>query len=232
MVKASPELGDKISMKQVKRPYQDLSSRTATRFSLVRDYILNSDCFESDSFEPDSFESDCGDSTSLSANSAGAVALDSKKSTLRNGDPGGAVRATAPLEFDSAHTDSYCTNSNHTDSNRTNSNYTSAVDLLSVGVLSDKFISDNLQDEYAIDIISHKRPVGKMREVAEWTIGVSSSFSWLHRSSIRAFLSWRAEGLARIIFPRFNFSQRLIESSFTLFNSSRPWGLHYRPQSL
>ncbi len=156
-----------------------------------------------------------GDSPSLSANSAGAVALDSKKSTLRNGDPGGAVRATAPLEFDLARISN---------------------ERLPAKSVSDEFISDNLQDEYAIDIISHKRPVGIMAEVAEWTIGVSSSFSWLRRSSIRAFPSWRAEGLARIIFLLFdtslNYSMYLIESLFGHEKMNRPWGLHYRPQSL
>ncbi len=178
-----------------------VSSGIAARLSFIADYnFLNS------------FG---GDSISLSANSAGAVALDSKKSTLRNGDPGGAVRATAPLEFDLA-----CTK----------------YKVRPVRIVSDEFISDNLQDEYAIDIISHKRPVGIMTEAAEWTIGGSSSFSWLRRSSIRAFPSWRAEGLARIIFPLFDTSMKyslyLIESLLGHLKINRPWGLHYRPQSL
>lgn len=191
-----------------------------------------------------------GDSSFLSANSAGAVALE-YKSTLRNGDPGGASGATAPLEFV---TGAVCSNK-----------------LPVSDLIIDEFISDNLQDEYAIDIFSHKRPAGVMRGFAERTIGAPLSFPWLRRSRIRAFLSWRAERLARIIslarisvatagwYPSKVWVTALSTTHKTLTNAcqsyaarliagtpgklvaalhksvypmSRPWGLHYRPQFL
>ena len=140
-----------------------------------------------------------GDSTFLSANSAGAVALEIT-ATLRNGDPGGASGVTAPLEFVTQKTQ--------------------VSDLL-----IDEFISDNLLDECVINAtgadnvdnkitdivsisVSKERPAGTMRGFAEGTLGAPSAisiasrvlFSWLRRSPVRACLSWRAERLARNLF--------------------------------
>ncbi len=145
-----------------------------------------------------------GDSTFLSANSAGAVALEIT-ATLWNGDPGGASGVTAPLEFDLL---------KHTDCKAQVSD-----------LLIDEFISDNLLDECVINAtgadntdnkvtdivsisVSKERPAGTMRGFAEGTLGAPSAisiasrvlFSWLRRSPVRACLSWRAERLARNLF--------------------------------
>ncbi len=152
------------------------------------------------------------DSTSFSLNSVGAVALDTK-STLRNGDPSGDSIATASSEFSAI--------------NQETINRETISDLI-----SDEFISDNLLDECTIDTNdtnSHKRPAGVLRLFAEWTIGFEQAFPWLRGSSICAFPSWRAEGLARIIFPASLLVAAVLSHTENL---SRPWGLHYRPQFL